>query len=280
MSFKIGSHCQIHPSAVINVESGFLGAGSIVNEGARIEGTKVEIGREAYIDRFATIGGGSCFDPGAFLKAGDWFHMGVQSQINTASGVTVGHELGCGIETKIFTHGAYLDAYNLGAPSQWGPVTLGDSVWLPNAWINPGVTIGSYVVVAARSLVNKDIPSGSLAGGAPCKVLRADYFPRELSLTDKLKLVDDVFQKARLRAEKSSDSYSGTFQFNPEVNVATLEFEGQKTVFNLKLKTIEGAHTPFASLFKDQLRRNGLRFRYRAQNSGWSLWGPGPLEYF
>ena len=164
MGFHIGENCRIHPSAVINVEEGFLGAGSIINENVRIEGSRIEIGREAFIDRNATIGGGSCFDPEAILRARDWLHMGYGSQINTACGVEIGHEFGCGIETKIFTHGAYIDSYALGAPVQWAGVTIGDSVWMPNAWVNPGVRIGSSIVVAARSLVNRDLPSGSLAG--------------------------------------------------------------------------------------------------------------------
>ena len=54
----------------------------------KIEGHRVEIGREAYFDRGAHIGGGSCFSTKAFLRAGDWLHMGTDSQINTATGVT------------------------------------------------------------------------------------------------------------------------------------------------------------------------------------------------
>ena len=32
-----------------------------------------------------------------------------------------------------------------------------DRVWLPNAWVNPGVTIGANVVVAARSLIHRPL---------------------------------------------------------------------------------------------------------------------------
>ena len=52
--------------------------------------------------------------------------------------------------------------------------TIGDRVWLPTASVNPGVTIGSDVVVAARSLVNHDVPAGCLAGGIPAQVLQRD----------------------------------------------------------------------------------------------------------
>jgi galactoside O-acetyltransferase len=36
----------------------------------------------------------------------------------------------------------------------------------------PGVTIGDNVVIGAGSIVTKDIPSGVVAVGNPCRVLR------------------------------------------------------------------------------------------------------------
>ena len=36
----------------------------------------------------------------------------------------------------------------------------------------PGVTTGDNVVIGAGSVVTKDIPSDSIAYGAPCRVMR------------------------------------------------------------------------------------------------------------
>ncbi len=53
------------------------------------------------------------------------------------------------------------------------PITVGDDVWFgANVTVLPGVKIGSNIVIGAGSLVNKDIPDGSLAFGNPCKVVR------------------------------------------------------------------------------------------------------------
>lgn len=53
------------------------------------------------------------------------------------------------------------------------PITLGDNVWLGgDVTILPGVTIGSNTVIGAGSVVTKDIPSGVVAVGNPCKELR------------------------------------------------------------------------------------------------------------
>ena len=49
---------------------------------------------------------------------------------------------------------------------------MGDSVWIGGVRIMPGVTIGSNTVIGAGSVVTKDIPSGVVAAGNPCRVLR------------------------------------------------------------------------------------------------------------
>lgn len=57
--------------------------------------------------------------------------------------------------------------------SQAKEVNIGNNVWIgANATVLPGVTIGDNVTIGAGSLVNKDIPSNSLAIGVPCKVVK------------------------------------------------------------------------------------------------------------
>ena len=53
------------------------------------------------------------------------------------------------------------------------PITLGDNIWVGgNVTILPGVTIAEGSVIGAGSIVTKDIPSGVVAFGNPCKVIR------------------------------------------------------------------------------------------------------------
>lgn len=53
------------------------------------------------------------------------------------------------------------------------PITVGNNVWIgAHVVVLPGVTIGDEVVIGAGSVVNKDIPSGVIAAGNPCKVIR------------------------------------------------------------------------------------------------------------
>lgn len=53
------------------------------------------------------------------------------------------------------------------------PVRIGKNCWIgAGAVILPGVTLGDDVVVGAGSVVTKDLPSGVVAVGDPCRVLR------------------------------------------------------------------------------------------------------------
>ncbi|MEZ3549837.1 MAG: sugar O-acetyltransferase [Muribaculaceae bacterium] len=53
------------------------------------------------------------------------------------------------------------------------PIKIGDGAWLgAGVTIMPGVEIGEGSVVGACSLVTKNIPSGVLAFGSPCHVVR------------------------------------------------------------------------------------------------------------
>jgi maltose O-acetyltransferase len=53
------------------------------------------------------------------------------------------------------------------------PVEIGSDVWVGGgAIICPGVKIGSRCVIGAGSVVTRDIPSGTVAVGNPCRVIR------------------------------------------------------------------------------------------------------------
>ncbi|WP_411732056.1 DapH/DapD/GlmU-related protein [Paeniglutamicibacter sp.] len=54
------------------------------------------------------------------------------------------------------------------------PVAIGRNVWIgSNATILPGVNIGDDAVVAAASVVTKDVPAGAVVVGSPARVVRS-----------------------------------------------------------------------------------------------------------
>ena len=53
------------------------------------------------------------------------------------------------------------------------PVTIGNDVWIGgNCTILPGVTIGNNVVIAAGSVVTRDVPDNCVVAGIPAKRIR------------------------------------------------------------------------------------------------------------
>lgn len=62
---------------------------------------------------------------------------------------------------------------NLNRMSKTAPITIGDDVFIgTNCIIGKGVHIGDRSIIAAGSVVVKDIPADCIAGGNPCKVIR------------------------------------------------------------------------------------------------------------
>lgn len=53
------------------------------------------------------------------------------------------------------------------------PVIIGNNVWIGRrAMIMPGVHIGKGAVIAAGSVVTKDVPEYAVVGGVPAKVIK------------------------------------------------------------------------------------------------------------
>lgn len=53
------------------------------------------------------------------------------------------------------------------------PVTVGDDVWIgQRALILPGVSIGTGAIVAAGSVVTRDVPPFAVVAGNPAKVIK------------------------------------------------------------------------------------------------------------
>lgn len=57
-----------------------------------------------------------------------------------------------------------------------GDTVVGNDVWIgQNVTVMPGVHIGDGAIIAANSIVAKDIPSYHIAGGNPCKIIRKRF---------------------------------------------------------------------------------------------------------
>jgi acetyltransferase-like isoleucine patch superfamily enzyme len=91
------------------------------------------------------------------------------------SKITVGNYSGLGPGTMIFSSN---HQYLAGQPYYRQPwierdVTIGEDVWVgAGTVIVAGVTIGDHCVIAAGSVVTRDIPPNSVAAGVPARVIK------------------------------------------------------------------------------------------------------------
>lgn len=70
---------------------------------------------------------------------------------------------------------ALMESFNHieGHPASKGDIIVGNDVWIAHgAKILSGVTIGDGAIIAANSLVTKDIPPYAIAMGSPAKVVK------------------------------------------------------------------------------------------------------------
>ncbi|MTI80505.1 MAG: acyltransferase [Firmicutes bacterium] len=84
--------------------------------------------------------------------------------------ITIGSNSVIGYNVTILTHEFLVKEYRIGR------VNIGDEVMLgANATILPGVTIGDGSVVAAGSVVTKDVPPGVMVGGVPARIIKKTH---------------------------------------------------------------------------------------------------------
>lgn len=133
-------------------------------------------------------------DYGCNISIGNGFFANYDCIILDVCEVEIGENVLFAPRVCIFTAAHPIDADVRNDQLEYGKkVKIGDNVWIGgNTVINPGVTIGRNTVIGSGSVVTKDIPSGVVAAGNPCKVLR------KISAEDKAywtKLSDEYYKR-------------------------------------------------------------------------------------
>ncbi len=113
-------------------------------------------------------------DYGSNIILGDNFYANFDCIFLDVNTITIGNNVFLAPRVSIYTAGHPIDKDVRNEYLEYGyPVKIGNDVWIGgNTVINPGVSIGDNVVIGSNSTVVKDIPSGVVACGNPCKVIR------------------------------------------------------------------------------------------------------------
>jgi acetyltransferase-like isoleucine patch superfamily enzyme len=151
---------------------GKVGRKAIVLGRPTVDATDLELG-----DNFKVWSGHrqTLISGGGRIRIGDRVFINCGTVLLSVLEVTIGDDVALANEVYIMdsnSHGVE------GRDHVEAPVHIGDGTWVgARAMILPGVTIGKRVVVAAGSVLTRDVPDEVLVAGNPAQVIRPLTYP-------------------------------------------------------------------------------------------------------
>ncbi len=140
-------------TAMLRASGMRIGPSSLVQGPLRITGPGNPC-KDFSIGTFTLISGALHADIGAPIRIGNRVRIG-----HDVSLLTVDHEVGP-LEMRC-------------GERKFGPVEIGDGAWLASrVVVLPGVRIGAGAIVAAGSVITRDVPDNTLVVGVPARVVR------------------------------------------------------------------------------------------------------------
>lgn len=106
------------------------------------------------------------FGDNVYLAKGCWF--------NGLGGITIGNDVNFGPYCVVVTtkHLLKNGSVHLGG-TEFLPVFVGDGTWIAShVTLTSGISVGCGCVVAANSVVTKDVESESVVGGVPARFIK------------------------------------------------------------------------------------------------------------
>lgn len=109
-------------------------------------------------------------DNKAYLFIASGTHIGDRTEIHVGDRVIIGRD--CAISWDVCILDRDYHEFDSNGEEKV-PITIGNNVWIGcRATILKGVTIGDGAVVAAGSVVTKDVPANCCVAGNPAKVIK------------------------------------------------------------------------------------------------------------
>lgn len=111
------------------------------------------------------------------IICGENSYIGEYSTLQVSEGYKINIGSNCSIShnVRMYTSSnvANQDFNSNEKETEYGDIIIDDAVWIGvNVFIKQGVHIGENSVIAANSVVNKNVPPNSIFGGVPAKLIK------------------------------------------------------------------------------------------------------------
>jgi acetyltransferase-like isoleucine patch superfamily enzyme len=147
---------------------------SVLTHAVLRNGKGVEMGNGSSVSSYCNIFPREPGFDGKFIM-GEGSNIGDNTIIDTSDDVVIGDQVALGPFDIVYTHD---HNYHSDTFAAWkGGVHTGKVIIEDGAWVGarvvllPGITIGKRAIVAAGSVVTKDVAAGDIVGGIPAKSL-------------------------------------------------------------------------------------------------------------
>ena len=228
--FAIGKGVKIHPTVVLSCKNAKIGDFVEIGRNVRILGPKsFEVGE------FSTISFDCVFIGNKNIIIGKNCFLGINSLLDASGDLSIGNNVAiAGSGIQIWTHSTWLEEIqNYSIKNTTAPVSIENDCYIgTGSIILPGVKIGKESIIAAGSVVTKNIPQRILVGGVPAKKIKK-IKTEIINFERKKEIISDFLKK-----ENFFD-----FSFYPKKRGKVVFTNGfdykypKKSVFDLKTKT-------------------------------------------
>ena len=177
------SMCYVHPEAIVKIEK-YLNFNRQWDSQRMLRNKMVGSlylakGATLEVDAFDVYAGSRInVNAGAKLSLGGGY-LNHDCVIDCFDSISIGHHVVISERVVLRDSDNHtikdIEAISSDESAVTAPIVIGDHVWIGmNVIVLKGVTIGEGAIVAAGSVVNKDVPSHCLVAGVPAKVVKTD----------------------------------------------------------------------------------------------------------